>query len=104
MTENKDYIIVFYNGDWAEEIDVGGYWYTDKKTYESWVKNLDDVDYPYVLYIGTNQEIEYENKNAILYDLRVKEITKEQYEALKAIHCSSWYGDFPDPEPRVNED
>lgn len=98
------HVIVFYNGNWADEIDINGFWYTTKEEYEYWLKNLDNADYPYCMYLGTNQDIVYENKEAILSDLKVKEITEVQYESLKAIHWSSWYGDFPDPEPPLDED
>ena len=100
MKEN--YVIIFYNGNWADEIDIQGYWYTTKETYESWLEDLNDVDYPYYMCLGPNQDIEYEDKNAILSDLKAVDITKEQYEALEAIHCSNWYGDFPDPEPKID--
>jgi hypothetical protein len=89
-------LLVKYKGDWADELEVEGFWITTKEKYEKWLIEIKNF-FPYTYYIGTNEEIEYESLDSLQYHLSVKEITQEQFDNLKVVFGDS-FGFFPDPE------
>jgi hypothetical protein len=95
-------LLVKYKGDWADELEVEGFWVTTKEEYEEWLIEIKN-SFPYTYYIGTNEEIEYESLDSLQYDLSVKEITQEQFDNLKVVFGGS-FGFFPDPEVFEEED
>jgi hypothetical protein len=67
--------------------------YVDLKTYK---KNfIDDIEadhdgYPFQAFIGTNEEIEYENRGDVDSSLTFKEITEEEYNTIKKFFGTSF--------------
>ena len=108
MTEEQTkttHLIVFYEDNWADEMDVRGFWLTESKYYFDWVKEVkENTPFPYTFCFGTNEEIEYDNADDLLSNIKIKGITEQQFESLKDIFEGVIYGDFPEPEPYLDED
>lgn len=87
------YLLVKYEANWADEIDVSGFTVLTK---EQWDQNVErikrhfDEESELTCYIGTNEQIDYYNADEALQDFKVTEITDEQAEVLHQLFGRSW--------------
>ena len=70
--------------NWADEMDLDGHVAMDQKEYDSWQKSLKKVKFPVTVSVGTNEEVIISKK-----DIKVKEITKDDYEILNKLGLKS---------------
>lgn len=83
----EDYVLVKYSGNWADEIDVDGFFTTTRKYYDELISRAreyfkNNTSNAYTYYVGTNEEIIYENIEDVLNSFSVTSITEEQYKTL----------------------
>ena len=93
---DKTYVLVQTNDNWADEMDIYGYRILTIKQYENRLKELqeefEESDGTYMWYIGTNEEIEYDNFDNFLESLTVTELTTSEAKSLKAMLGSDYNG------------
>ena len=84
MKKMKNYI-VFYEDNWADEMDISGVFTCDENYKKEIEEKLSNYEQCFNYYIGTNEEIEYENGQSLLDCLTFKEITLEQLTVLSDV-------------------
>lgn len=69
-------LLVKFEGNWADEIDLEGGMIWDAAEFKENMKLLKaSKDWPKSLYVGTNEDIEYSSFSRVLSDLSWKPIT-----------------------------
>jgi len=90
------YKLVKYSSNWADEMDVDGFRTMTEKQYKEWGKEWKKTfkeDGEYTFYIGTNEDIPYEDYESLMADFTVEDITKEEFETInKLIPAADSYG------------
>lgn len=94
------YYLLDYTGDWADEMTIYGLMLLTEEEYQTWRAKLEDEEaghFPFTYGVGTNEEIEYDSFEDMFSNITVKEVTKEQYDVLKATIFQNQedYGMFP---------
>ena len=88
--------LVKYSSNWADEMDVDGFRTMTDTELEEWKKNWQEVfkeDGEFTFYIGTNEDIPYEDYDTLLADFTFEDITKEEYDILNKLFPACWlYG------------
>lgn len=86
------YFIVIEDGSWADEFDLSGYQLVQAETEDAALQvcadgyDIDDPDeYPIELYFGTNESQTYSNKNELMQDIEIKEITEQEYNVISKV-------------------
>ena len=79
------YLFIEYNSNWADEMDVNGFFITTKELWdervEAFRKHFEDEPF-LTYYVGTNEEIEYLMFEDVLNDFTITEITEEEAKVL----------------------
>lgn len=85
---SKTHVLVQTHENWADEMDIYGYRILTFKQYEKRIEELqeefEEAEGAYMWWIGTNEEIEYENFQQFFDTLTVTELTAEEAKALIA--------------------
>lgn len=80
--------LVKEDSDWADEFGLQGFKLitagNKEEAIEKIIKNCtgEDEEFPIELYFGTNEFQEYANKEDLLYDLSIQEITEDDANVL----------------------
>ena len=82
-----NYYLVKYDDNWADEVDIDGHTVLRQEEFDKLNKALDKVGY-LTFYVGTNEEIEYEN-DELVRPLEASLITPTQYRTLKLLNIDS---------------
>lgn len=96
---SKDKVLVQWDSNWADEMDVTGFVIITQKEASELKKKLREKKQSFDLYIGTNEEIEYENGKELLDQLTFTKLKPEEAATLEK-HLGDCYGftDFCDVE------
>lgn len=83
---SEKHLLITYHGDWADEMDVHGFFLTTQTRWNNYVEGVrehfeNNSEHSY--YVGTNEEIIYESAEMVLNDYDVKEISSEDAEVIK---------------------
>ncbi len=95
------YKLVKYNGNWADEMDVGGFRIMSDKDFKVWEKDWKKTfkeDGEFTFHVGTNEEIPYEDYESLMADFDIQNISKEEYDVISRLFTdadSYGYGFFP---------
>lgn len=95
--ENKEYVLVKYCSDWADEMTVEGFAAFEKQFWLDYVEKVKkahgkkDVHF----YFGTNQDIRCSVKD-FFKDMKVKNISETEYKFLLKHFQETEYDDFED--------
>jgi hypothetical protein len=104
MNKNKIYVLVKYDGGWADEMNVPGFQIFSQDEYDSLLAQLKKHEtevFPYTHYVGTNEKIMYDSVEHLLYDFEVVEISEADYKVIKKVFGSTYFGHFPEPEDNL---
>jgi len=77
------YYFVKYKGCWADEFMVEGADVMTEGTYKNLLLDLLLINYPAELSFGTNEWMDYSSAEEIMSDLKLTEISKEEYDIMK---------------------
>ena len=91
----KQYLVK-YEVNWVDELDVYGLAVLDEEE-KQYSETLPEDVFPLTHYVGTNEEIEYTNKQQLLSKYNWTELHKEEASLLISL-ISSIYGNFYYPE------
>jgi hypothetical protein len=62
MATEQDYIMVEFDGNWADEFDMRGYWFTSREKYEKYLEEIKAFnEFPHEQYFGTNEAMIWES-------------------------------------------
>lgn len=95
MKLDKEYVLVEWNGNWADEMDLNGFKVCEKRDWDKYVKTMDNVTFPETHCVGTNEDLEWETKEDHLDEFKARKITSEQYQTIKKL-IGVEFGFFPD--------
>lgn len=82
------YFLIKDKTNFSDEFDLEGYALEKDVTKSQVKKNLIDRlkrehgDFPMELYFGSNESIIYQNKEHLLEDIEIKEISKSEYDTI----------------------
>ncbi len=83
--------LVKFKSDYADEFDVYGLKVYNEEEFAKFNEDLNKIKYPVEHYFGTNEAVEFYNKDSLLKKYEISDITEDQYNFVKkAIHG---YGD-----------
>jgi hypothetical protein len=74
----KTIVLLQWDSNWADEMDIYGFSVMDKQEWEEYAKYLLDRKEGFTFYIGSNEEIEYENGRELLDEITVTEISERE--------------------------
>ena len=77
--------LVTYEDNWADEMDISGFFTCSKKYKKMVEKKLSTYDEEYTYCIGSNEDIEYENGLAILETLTFQKISEKEFKVLSRV-------------------
>lgn len=88
---SKDKVLVQWDSNWADEMDVSGFVIIVQKEATELKKKLREKKQAFELCIGTNEEIEYENGKELLDELTFTKLKPEEAATLEK-HLGDCYG------------
>ena len=101
-TTNDPYVLVVFEDNWADEMDLEGFKVMRKSEWENTVKEFreekEDSDYGITFCFGTNEDNEYDSVDEALDRFTVTEISDCDAEAVKNLFPtakSPGFGMFP---------
>lgn len=90
------YILVKYEDDWADEIDIQGFRLFSKSGWEEYLKAWEKDEFPCGMNIGSNQRVEWNNFDELKQKFTVTEVSEEFVRELKQVFGENvYYGKFP---------
>ncbi len=100
--KEPDFWLVKYKDNWADEMDLDGFRVMDKKELDEFVKNIGALkNFPFEVYFGTNQGVEFESVKDIMKAFKFVPLTTFDMQCLKQFfpEAARWgYGMFPEFE------
>lgn len=83
-----------FEDNWADEIDCEGLMLLDEESYQKWVAWIDSLTV-FDFSIGTNEDLQYADKNELMNHIKVKDITDEEAAVIsKALDIHGTCGTF----------
>jgi len=78
--------------DWADEMDVEGFFLMTPGEYDYFIKEVEAIEYPIEWYIGTNEFITFYEADDIFKEFDVQVLNLEQAELIKKLFVK--YGEY----------
>lgn len=76
-------VLIKHKDNWADEIDLEGFSIMDSEAWNKKKEEISKIAKSFTVYVGTNEEIDYNNGNEFLKTLTVNEISDSEFEFLK---------------------
>lgn len=103
----KQYYLVKFADNWADEMDLDGFRIMNDKQLDEFTKGIRNIkNFPLEIYFGTNEYIPYENQEQIMRTIKIQPLTAGE----KALfdrsfpQAAKWgYGHFPSFEDYADE-
>lgn len=77
-----DKVLLKWSSNWADEMDIEGISIMKSDEWKAYKKKL-ELKKSFSLYVGTNEEIEYESGEDLIAEIKVKKITPEEEKVIK---------------------
>lgn len=100
----EEFVFVTYHNNWADEIDVTGYRVFTTAEFQEFKAAVLKRKFPKTHYIGTNEEIPFDDADDYLRCLRERKISKSEYDAFASLFLSKEAGFWFDPLESDDED
>lgn len=93
----KDSILLRFNGNWADEMDVDGFVLMGKKDWDEYKEQVISQFGPNErsVSIGTNEEIIFSDADEYLNEITEIEVSEDQADFVVSIFGSTQFGTFP---------
>jgi len=103
-TPEDNLVLVKYEGNWADEMDISGHYVTTQEGYNDEVEVFKAMlEHDSITYcVGTNEEIEYETIDELLECFTATPITFEEYTVLTKLELDAT--GFVGPEAYIDSD
>lgn len=69
-------VLLIWNSNWADEMDISGFYIMEKRDWENYKSFLRDKTESFSIYVGTNQELQYDNGSRLLDEIESQEISE----------------------------
>lgn len=92
MNEKK--FLVKFEDNWADEMDINSHLVMSESEVEAYKKLVRESEYPFELFVGTNQNIDYDSAEEFLACLTFIEVSEEDVLVLEKLDLLE-VGDFP---------
>jgi hypothetical protein len=79
------YVLVTWETNWADEMDIEGFEIVEKSHYDNWVEKAISHTDSFEICIGTNEVVYYENGQELVDDLTEIPITDEEATTIKKL-------------------
>jgi len=86
-------ILVKFEGNWADEMDIYGFHVMSEEQWEYKKNEIKHTPFPEEVYFGTNEYETYETPEEYLRNFKVIEITEIEAEIISRLF-GSYYGSF----------
>lgn len=83
-TTNEAFYLVKYEDNWADEMDVSGHIILNERqlnTLKDAIKQINN----FTFYVGTNEDIDYQDSKSVWSSLEVREISKDIVKELERV-------------------
>lgn len=97
------YVLVKFDDNWADEMDLSGFRVMGAEDYEEWQKALKLLTFPYEPYFGTNENTCYADMIDFQRTLDTQTISDEDAAVIINLFGKK-YGHFPSIEDHVDWD
>ncbi len=84
-------VLVTWNGNWADEMDLQGYTIMDKDKAKALQESIENAEYPLEISVGTNEQIEYNDAYEILSEITFSKISEKMADKLTQ-HVGAYFG------------
>ena len=81
-------LLLYWNTNWADEMDIEGFAAVTSEFYEQWKSNLRRKTTEFEIGLGTNEAIEFNNGEHLIKKVKCKEITDEEFDVLNKLFGS----------------
>lgn len=89
--------ILRYKANWADEMDIYGLVFADPEEADLVFELLPKHEEGFEVYVGTSEEIYYDNGSELLRNITRVDLTEDEAKAVtKALGNNYWWGLFPD--------
>jgi len=78
-------VLLIWNSNWSDEMDIDGWVTMDSEDWKSYKKLLKNREEGFTFYVGTNEEMEYENGKELLDEITAKKISDEEAKVLNKL-------------------
>lgn len=78
----KEKVLVQWDSNWGDEMDIEGFSILTKSAWEDYKKMLENKGRFYI-YVGTNEEIDYNNGNQLLKEISVENISEDEAKTIQ---------------------
>lgn len=75
----KQYILIRYDDNWADEFEVSGFYATTIDEWEKFVHEVSQASYPQEIYFGTNEFVEFETFEDFYNKLTIVHISEDEF-------------------------
>lgn len=83
------YVLVHFRDNWADEMDLCGSRVFTQEAWADFLEKLNRVHWNHEFYVGTNESVEYRNKEDYLRHLTPVPCSSEDYEVLNRLKLLS---------------
>lgn len=84
--------LIKWSSNWADEMDVEGFVIVNDEDLQLFKENLEKINRPFYVYIGTNEEIGYDKVEHLKRELEFMELSEQQEKILRQIFNYDRYG------------
>lgn len=89
------YVLVLFNDNWADEMDISGFDILTESNWENIKASMSKLKFPFTIYCGTNEEIEYPDEKDLMSCFTVNSLEADQAEFLLKIFPRGSFGFTP---------
>lgn len=82
--------LIKWSSNWADEMDVEGFVIVNDEDLRLFKENLEKINDPITISVGTNEWIDFENGDSLEKTLHFRTLTEEQEKVMKELFADSW--------------
>lgn len=83
--EKEKQVLLTWDSNWADEMDISGFAVVSESFWLNLKSDLENKTSSFYFYIGTNEELEYENGKELLSEIEVKYLTEDEAGVVKKL-------------------
>jgi len=88
-------VLVIFKGNWADEMDVEGFDIISKAAWDFKKLEVEHTDFPQMIGVGTNEELDYESAKQYLSEFQVHEISDSDEATIRKYFGKYTFGNVP---------
>lgn len=103
----KQWLLVRFKDNWADEMDVCGFSFFDKFAWDNVLTAINNHErWPEEIGFGTNESNEYRTAQDLINEYKVVEVTQDEKDTIQRLfEMRDWgWGNFPAPWENWDED